>query len=81
MNQVSKNRMELRVLFTRENPNEMFSDNIARYADWLETKLAHHTEQLRKHNVSGSLPPDEIPYCAKCDLPYFRCRCDEPARQ
>lgn len=33
--------MKLREMFTRENPNEIFTDNVARYADWLEAKLAH----------------------------------------
>lgn len=40
MNDVGKNRMALRVEYSRSN-NEMFSDNIHKYADWLEINLAN----------------------------------------
>jgi hypothetical protein len=39
MKQVSKNRMLLRVEYARET-ELIFSDDIPKYADWLEIKLA-----------------------------------------
>jgi hypothetical protein len=39
MNKVSINRMHLRIEYTRET-DLLFSDNIPKYADWLEIKLA-----------------------------------------
>ena len=50
MNKVSKERMKLRVEYTRET-DLMFSDNIPAYADWLEKKLA-----LSQHDVMVELP-------------------------
>jgi len=38
-NNVSKERMALRVLYSRES-NELFIDNVFKYGDWLEKKLA-----------------------------------------
>jgi hypothetical protein len=42
---VSDQRMMLRVLYARET-NELFEDNIPKYADWLETKLAEFIDKL-----------------------------------
>jgi len=42
---VSDQRMMLRVLYARER-NELFEDNIPKYADWLETKLAEYIDKL-----------------------------------
>lgn len=39
MEKVNNDRMYLRVEYSRET-DELFSDNIPKYADWLETKLA-----------------------------------------
>lgn len=47
MNQVSISRMHLRVEYTRET-DEIFSDNIPKYADWLETKLAKILNEIEE---------------------------------
>lgn len=39
MNQVSEDRIKLRIEYSRET-DLIFSDNIPAYADWLEKKLA-----------------------------------------
>lgn len=45
MTQVSIERMQLRVEYTRET-DLLFSDNIPKYADWLEIKLAKIQKEL-----------------------------------
>jgi hypothetical protein len=42
---VSDQRIMLRVLYARET-NELFEENIPKYGDWLETKLAKYIYKL-----------------------------------
>lgn len=48
MTKVSKERMELRVIYSRET-DLIFSDNIPLYADWLEKKLS---EKLKNNIIN-----------------------------
>jgi hypothetical protein len=53
MNKVNEQRIKLRIDYANET-QEMFENNIPKYADWLENKLAALTEQnLNKHGVSN----------------------------
>ena len=51
-NKVGEKRIALRVLYTRET-DLLFEDNIPKYADWLEIKLAEYfgniNELLKKY--------------------------------
>ena len=55
MKKVSEARMYLRVEYTRET-DEIFSDNIPKYADWLEAKLADSPDvNIKRCKNSGRL--------------------------
>jgi len=72
MNNVDRSKMELRVQFTRENPNVLFTEDIYKYAQWLEDKLSkQETENNCVHNWSVDnydkfgFPASQ--YCDKCN--------------
>jgi hypothetical protein len=56
MTKVSKNRMNLRILYTRET-NIIFSDDIPKYADWLEISLANLLEELEHAAIINQIKP------------------------
>lgn len=47
--QISKAKMELRVRYSRLS-GQLFSDNIPRYADWLEDQLASLSESPKEQS-------------------------------
>lgn len=66
MDKVNEQRIKLRIDYANET-QEMFEDNIPKYADWLENKLASLTEQnLNKHGVSNKRLTYTLAYCETC---------------
>ena len=72
MKTVSEERMTLRVQYSRET-DEIFSDNIPKYSDWLETKLAA-LRQLPVGNSDCTFIGDKDSECWKV---LGRCICCE----
>lgn len=64
MSRVTEARMYLRVQYTRET-NELFEDDIALYADWLEKKLADKNCSCSEEEKTGETTAWVCNLCGK----------------
>ena len=47
---IIENKISLRIAFTNDNPNLLATDNIPKYADWLEEKCIEMQNVINRNN-------------------------------